>query len=65
MTAWRTSWAIWRWPVVLAILTVFGLLSALIGRGGALVVRVVDRAGDAADCDRVKRDDSGDAVNHR
>lgn len=25
---------IWRWPVVLAVLTVFGLLSALLGQGG-------------------------------
>jgi hypothetical protein len=25
---------IWRWPVVLAALTLFGLLSALLGQGG-------------------------------
>ncbi|WP_407155290.1 hypothetical protein [Bradyrhizobium sp. STM 3557] len=25
---------IWRWPVVLAALTTFGLLSALLGQGG-------------------------------
>jgi hypothetical protein len=25
---------IWRWPTVLAVLTVFGLLSALLGQGG-------------------------------
>lgn len=25
---------IWRWPVVLAGLTIFGLLSALLGQGG-------------------------------
>jgi hypothetical protein len=25
---------IWRWPAVLAMLTVFGLLSALLGQGG-------------------------------
>ncbi|MET4898743.1 hypothetical protein RN629_16605 [Sphingomonadaceae bacterium jetA1] len=24
----------WRWPIVIAVLTVFGLLSALIGQGG-------------------------------
>jgi hypothetical protein len=26
---------IWRWPAVFAVLTVFGLLSALLGQGGA------------------------------
>ena len=26
--------AIWRWPLVLAGLTLFGLLSALLGEGG-------------------------------
>jgi len=25
---------IWRWPLVLAMLTIFGLLSALLGQGG-------------------------------
>jgi hypothetical protein len=25
---------IWRWPIVLALLTAFGLLSALLGQGG-------------------------------
>ncbi|WP_213774030.1 hypothetical protein [Bradyrhizobium sp. dw_78] len=25
---------VWRWPMVLAVLTVFGLLSALLGQGG-------------------------------
>ena len=25
---------IWRWPIMLALLTMFGLLSALIGQGG-------------------------------
>lgn len=25
---------VWRWPVVLALLTLFGLLSALLGQGG-------------------------------
>ncbi len=25
---------IWRWPLVLAVLTIFGLLSALLGQGG-------------------------------
>ncbi len=34
MSAHRRSWAIWRWPVFLAALTVFGLLSALLGQGG-------------------------------
>lgn len=34
MTVRHSSWAIWRWPVVLAALTVSGLLSALIGQGG-------------------------------
>jgi hypothetical protein len=28
------TFRIWRWPVVLAALTVFGLLSALLGHGG-------------------------------
>jgi len=28
------SWRIWRWPVALAVLTLFGLLSALLGEGG-------------------------------
>ena len=27
-------WTIWRWPTVLAALTLFGLLSALLGEGG-------------------------------
>lgn len=27
-------WFVWRWPVVLAALTIFGLLSALLGEGG-------------------------------
>ncbi|SJZ44193.1 hypothetical protein SAMN02745126_01076 [Enhydrobacter aerosaccus] len=26
--------AVWRWPIMLALLTVFGLLSALLGEGG-------------------------------
>jgi hypothetical protein len=30
----RSMWSIWRWPVALALLTVFGLLSALLGQGG-------------------------------
>lgn len=34
MTVHHASWAIWRWPVVLAALIVFGLLSALLGQGG-------------------------------
>jgi hypothetical protein len=25
---------IWRWPATLAVLTIFGLLSALLGQGG-------------------------------
>ncbi len=25
---------VWRWPMMLAVLTVFGLLSALLGQGG-------------------------------
>ena len=25
---------VWRWPLVLAVLTLFGLLSALLGEGG-------------------------------
>jgi hypothetical protein len=29
-----SAWRIWRWPTVLALLTVFGLLSALLGEGG-------------------------------
>lgn len=34
MNAYRRSWMIWRWPGYLAALTVFGLLSALLGQGG-------------------------------
>lgn len=35
MTRRRTSYARqWRWPVCLAVLTLFGLLSALLGQGG-------------------------------
>ncbi|HEY0236946.1 MAG TPA: hypothetical protein VGC86_18105 [Afipia sp.] len=30
----RSSGQIWRWPALLAILTVFGLISALLGQGG-------------------------------
>jgi hypothetical protein len=30
----RSVGRVWRWPAVLAMLTVFGLLSALIGQGG-------------------------------
>ena len=30
----RTVWRQWRWPVALAVLTVFGLLTALVGEGG-------------------------------
>lgn len=30
----NTSWSIWRWPLALAALTIFGLLSALLGEGG-------------------------------
>jgi hypothetical protein len=29
----RAGWAIWGWPVVLALLTAVGLLSALLGDG--------------------------------
>jgi hypothetical protein len=28
------AWRVWRWPTVLALLTLFGLLSALLGEGG-------------------------------
>ena len=28
------TWQIWRWPVVLAMSIVFGLVSALLGEGG-------------------------------
>jgi hypothetical protein len=34
MTARHSSWMIWRWPLLLAALIVFGLLSALLGQGG-------------------------------
>lgn len=34
MTAHHSSWMIWRWPLLLAALVVFGLLSALLGQGG-------------------------------
>lgn len=34
MTARHSSWRIWRWPLVLGALIVFGLLSALLGQGG-------------------------------
>lgn len=30
----HSSWMIWRWPLLLAALVVFGLLSALLGQGG-------------------------------
>jgi low affinity Fe/Cu permease len=30
----RTAGQIWRWPIMLAALTLFGLLSALLGQGG-------------------------------
>jgi hypothetical protein len=30
----HSSGKIWRWPCGLAVLTVFGLLSALLGQGG-------------------------------
>ncbi len=30
----RSPGRIWRWPFVLAVLIVFGLLSALLGQGG-------------------------------
>jgi hypothetical protein len=29
-----TFWVVWRWPAFLAALTIFGLLSALLGEGG-------------------------------
>jgi hypothetical protein len=28
------TWFVWRWPAILAALTIFGLLSALLGEGG-------------------------------
>lgn len=34
MTTHHSSWMIWRWPLLLATLVVFGLLSALLGQGG-------------------------------
>ncbi|WP_424630660.1 hypothetical protein [Bradyrhizobium sp. SYSU BS000235] len=34
MTAHHTLWMVWRWPLLLAALTVFGLLAALIGQSG-------------------------------
>lgn len=30
----RSTGRIWRWPALLAILTVFGLICALLGQGG-------------------------------
>ncbi len=30
----RSFGRIWRWPIVLAVLTAFGLLAALLGQGG-------------------------------
>lgn len=30
----RTATMIWRWPLMLAVLTVLGLVSALLGEGG-------------------------------
>ncbi len=29
-----TFWRQWRWPIMIAVLTAFGLLSALLGEGG-------------------------------
>ena len=34
MTVRLSSWAIWRWPILLAASTIIGLLSALLGQGG-------------------------------
>jgi len=34
MSARRSSAQVWRWPVVLALLTVSGLFSALLGQSG-------------------------------
>ena len=34
MSARRSSMQVWRWPVVLAVLTVSGLFSALLGQRG-------------------------------
>lgn len=34
MTMRHSSWVIWRWPLLLAALIAFGLLSALLGQGG-------------------------------
>ena len=34
MSARRSSMQVWRWPVVLAALTVSGLFSALLGQSG-------------------------------
>jgi hypothetical protein len=34
MSARRSSMQVWRWPVVLAVLTVSGLFSALLGQSG-------------------------------
>jgi hypothetical protein len=31
----NVGWALWRWPVVMAVLSFVGLLSALLGEGGA------------------------------
>ncbi len=35
MTTHHSSWMIWRWPLLLAVLIVFGLLSALLGQGAS------------------------------
>ncbi len=34
MTTRRSFNLIWRWPAILAVLVIFGLLSALLGQGG-------------------------------
>jgi hypothetical protein len=34
MSQLRSTWDVWRWPAALALLSVFGLLSALLGQGG-------------------------------
>lgn len=38
MSGWRLAWRIWAWPVLVAITTGAGLLSALVGDGLADVV---------------------------
>ncbi len=50
MTVRHSSWMIWRWPVVLAVLTMFWSAVGAAWAGRPLVGAVMDRTGYAIDC---------------